>query len=77
MAVKSDDQIRANVNRNFLIRVTDRSTNETTLCGAGQYAKIINDEKLKIKHFKKVLEGGMDKYTFLLRRGLKIDFLSK
>lgn len=76
-AIKSNDQIRVLINQNFIIRVTDRHKKFTRLCGAGQYSKILENEHLKTKHFNKVLEGGLDKYTFLLRRGLKIEFLSK
>ena len=76
-AIKSDDPIRAMINREFIIQIVDRATKHRKIIGAGQYAKHLNSEELKNKHFKKVLEGGMDKYTFLLRRGLKIQFLSK
>lgn len=76
-AIKSSDQKRALINQNFIIRVTGRNQKFTRLCGAGQYSKFLENEQLKTKHFNKVLEGGLDKYTFLLRRGLKIEFLSK
>lgn len=76
-ALKSNDQKRALINQNFIIRVTERNKKHTRLCGAGQYSKVLENEELKIKHFNKVLDGGLDKYTFLLRRGLKVEFLSK
>lgn len=76
-AIKSNNQQQALINQNFIIRVTDRNQKFTRLCGAGQYSKVLENEQLKTKHFNRVLEGGLDKYTFLLRRGLKIEFLSK
>ena len=48
----------------------------TTLRGAGQYYKVVGDE-LEYTHFKSVLHSDLDKLTFKLRRGLKIEFISK
>ncbi len=76
-AIKSNDRLRAMINQNFVIQIIDRNTKKRKIIGAGQYSKELESEELKIKHFKKVLEGGLDKYVFLLRRGLKIQFLPK
>lgn len=64
------------INRNFVIRWQNKEENKTHLIGAGQYHKLVG-ENLKNKHFNKVLSNGLDKYTFHLRKGLKINFLSK
>ncbi len=63
------------INKNFLIRIT-YSNGSTTLRGAGQYYKVVGDE-LEYTHFKSVLHSDLDKLTFKLRRGLKIEFISK
>ncbi|WP_299431532.1 hypothetical protein [uncultured Aquimarina sp.] len=76
-ALKSNDPLRAEINKHFVIRVLDNHTGNRTLRGAGQYGKLLGDENLKTKHFKKVLEGVEDKYTFKLRRGLTIKFVAK
>ena len=75
-AIRSNNRERAFINRNFVIRVTDVATKQSKLVGAGKYSNIVGEE-LKIKHFKKVSEGGEQSYTFQLRRGLKIKFHSK
>lgn len=62
------------INKNFLIRITHDST--TFLKGAGQYHKIVGQE-LANKHFKKALNSKTDNTTIKLRRGLRIDFVSK
>lgn len=50
--------------------------NEVRLVGGGQYHKYVGKE-LAEKHFKKVLSGGLDKYTFKLRSKRRIDFVAK
>lgn len=62
------------INKNFLIRIRRKDFNG--LIGVGQYEKLVG-KKIKINHFKKVLEGKKDKYTFLIRNRLKIEFISK
>jgi hypothetical protein len=69
------------INRNFIIRVLENpksnSVKNTKLRTANTISKLINDEKLKMKLFDKVLNGKADKYTFLIRNRLRIDFYSK
>lgn len=69
------------INRNFIIRVLENPKENpmrnTKLRTANTVSKMIGDEKLKMKLFNKVLSGGLDKYTFLIRNRLKIDFCSK
>lgn len=64
------------INKNFLIRYQFDSSNQTYLIGAGQYYLLVGQE-LAYKHFQRVLENGLQVYTFKLRRGLKINFISK
>mgnify|MGYP006197852957 CR=1 FL=1 len=59
-----------------IIQVINVPEKEKKLIGAGQYHKYVSEE-LKIKHFKKVLEGNLQVYTFLIRNRLKIKFHSK
>jgi hypothetical protein len=69
------------INRNFIIRVLENpksnSVKNTKLRSANTISIMINDEKLKMKLFEKVLNGKADKYTFLIRSRLRIDFCSK
>ena len=69
------------INRNFIIRVLEypkeNSARNTKLRTANTISKLINDEKLKMRLFEKVLKGKADKYTFLIRNRLRIDFCSK
>ena len=73
--ISSNPQV-AKINLNFLIRWKNQNENKTNLISAGQYNKLVG-ENLKIKHFNKVLNGGLDKYTFYIRKRLKIEFVSK
>lgn len=75
-AVKSSNITVATINKNFIIKVENVQNKERKLIGAGQYFKYVGEE-LKIKHFNKVLGGGEQKYTFLIRNRLKINFYSK
>lgn len=81
MALKSNNPTNALINRNFIIRVLDKPkenpAKNTKLTSANKLSDFINDEEMKIKLFNKVLEGGKDKYTFLIRNRLKIEFQSK
>jgi hypothetical protein len=69
------------INRNFIIRVLENPkenpVKNTKLRTANTISKLINDDKLKMKLFNKVLNGKAHKYTFLIRNRLKIDFCSK
>ena len=80
-ALKSDNPINAKINQNFVIRVLvnpkENPAKNTKLTTAKQLSKFLQDEEHKIRLFKKVLEGGADRYTFLIRNRLKIDFHSK
>jgi hypothetical protein len=81
MAKKSDNPTNANINRNFIIRVLENqkknNVKNTKLTSANKLSNYINDEKIKIKLFNKIIDEGKDKYTFLIRSRLKIDFQSK
>lgn len=81
MALRSNNPTNALINRNFIIRVLDNPKENpiknTKLTSANKLSGFINDEELKIKLFNKVLDGGKDKYTFMIRNRLKIDFHSK
>jgi hypothetical protein len=81
MAVKSSNQTNALINRSFIIRVLENHKENpiknTKLTSANKLSSYLNDDEIKIKLFKKVLEGDKDKYTFLIRNRLKIDFHSK
>lgn len=81
MAKKSDNSTNALINRNFIIRVLENpkenDVKNTKLTSANKLSNYLNDEEIKIKLFKKILDEGKDKYTFLIRSRLKIDFQSK
>jgi hypothetical protein len=80
-ALKSHNPTNAIINQNFIIRVLENpkenNVKNTKLTTANKLSKYLNDDEMKIKLFKKVLEGTKDKYTFLIRSRLKIDFCSK
>ncbi|WP_130736893.1 hypothetical protein [Flavobacterium sp. J27] len=87
-AKKSDNPINAEINKNFVIRVlvnpNQNPTKNTKLTSANKLSVYLFDEKfgnsndeLKSKLFNKVLEGGKDKYVFLIRNRLKIEFCAK
>lgn len=88
-AVKSDNPLHAEINRYFNIKVHEfketvmidgKETNIYTdegIHSANGVSEYIADEKLKIKLFNEVLNKGMDKYTILIRKRLKIIFYSK
>lgn len=81
MAKKSDNPTNALINRNFIIRVLENPKENpiknTKLTSANKLSNYLNDEELKIKLFKKILDNGLDKYTFKIRNRLRIDFQSK
>ncbi|MCV9934713.1 hypothetical protein OIU80_20755 [Flavobacterium sp. LS1R47] len=80
-AKKSDNPTNALINRNFIIRVLENpkenQLKNTKLTSANKLSKYLKDEEIKIKLFNKILDGRKDKYTFLIRNRLKIDFQSK
>lgn len=70
------DELSKSINQHFLIRYKEDQAKKTKLIGAYKY-KFLVGEKLAEKHFKKALYGGEYIHTFKLRRGLKIEFVSK
>jgi len=80
-AIPSSNPTNALINRNFIIRILENPNENpiknTQLTSANKLSNFINDEQLKLKLFNKVLDGGKDKYTFLIRNRLRIDFCSK
>lgn len=81
MALRSNNPTNAIINKNFIIRILENPkenhVKNTKLTSANKLSGYINDEELKIKLFKKVLDGGKDKYVFSIRNRLKINFSSK
>lgn len=81
MALKSNNPTNAIINRNFIIRVLENPkenhVKNTKLTSANKLSGYLKDEQLKIKLFKKILDGEKDKYTFLIRSRLKIEIQSK
>ncbi|WP_202703141.1 hypothetical protein [Flavobacterium sp. UGB4466] len=81
MALKSDNPTNAKINQNFIIRVLENPkenhVKNTKLTSANKLSGYLKDEQLKIKLFKKILDGQKDKYTFLIRSRLKIEIQSK
>jgi len=75
-AIQSDNRIRAEINRDWLIKYWHHDQPESHLVGAGQYHKVVG-EKTAQKHFKRVLEYETDKYVFKVRNHLRIEFLQK
>jgi len=80
-AIPSSNPTNALINRNFIIRILENPkenpSKNTQLTSANKLSNFINDEQLKLKLFNKVLDGGKDRYTFLIRSRLRIDFCSK
>jgi hypothetical protein len=76
MAKKSENLLVAEINKNFIIQWKNQDEKETQLVSAGKYHTIVGPEMAE-KHFKKVLEGGQQNYTFLIRKRLRIKFYSK
>ena len=81
MALKSNNPTNAIINRNFIIRVLENPkenhVKNTKLTSANKLSGYLKDEQLKIKLFKKILDGEKYKYTFLIRSRLKIEIQSK
>lgn len=87
-AKKSDNPINAEINKNFVIRVLENPKEnhpkKTKLTSANKLSVYLYDhkygkdnEELKSRLFEQVLDGGKDKYTFLIRGRLKIEFHAK
>ncbi|BFM41673.1 hypothetical protein CFS9_03140 [Flavobacterium sp. CFS9] len=81
MALKSDNPTNAMINQNFIICVLENpkenACKNKKITSANKLSNFIKDEQLKIKLFKKILEGGEDKYVFNIRNRLKIEIWSK
>jgi len=75
-ALPSDDKIRAEINRDWIIKYWYHGLTKSHLIGAGQYHKVVG-EKTAQEHFARVLEYTTDKYTFKIRKHLRIEFLQK
>jgi hypothetical protein len=79
-AVKSINRTNVAINKNFVIRVIENhleSKPVVKLTSANKLSYYLKDEELKIRLFNKVLNGKLDKYTFKIRKRLKIVFCSK
>jgi len=63
------------INKDFIICLT-YAGEKSQLIGAGQYEKHLGLE-LQQRHFKKVLASLTDRTVIKLRRGLKIEFITK
>ncbi len=68
------------INKNFIIRITPDGfllgSAKPKLLGAGQLYKYIG-WKMTLQLFDKAISSPLDKYTVKLRRGFKIEFISK
>jgi len=65
------------INKEFLIRVETKGVKGSRLYSAFPYFKLINNNDLVLRQFNEVLNNGLDKTTFKLRRGLTINFISR
>ena len=76
-AIKSDKPINAKINKNFVVKVKEPNDKDWKITSANKLSLFVNDEELKIRLFKKVLENGEQQYTISIRNRLKIKFHSK
>jgi len=85
-ARKSDDPVRAWINKNFLIRYKHPAFKGSRLVSAGQYAKLLEQYhptiregfvERKNKDFKKVINSTDAKIFIDIRDGLRIVFVAK
>ncbi len=80
-AVPSNNRLHAEINRYFWILVfvnpEENPTQKPLLLSANGVEKLIDDEKLKIKTFERVLKLESHKTTVKIRKRLKIDFYIK
>ena len=81
MALKSDNPTNAKINQNFIITVLENPkenhVKNRKITTANKLSNYLKDEERKIKLFKTILDGGKDKYVFLIRNRLKIEIWSK
>lgn len=76
-AIKSPNRTNVAINRNFIIKVQQPMQKDWTLTTARKVSQYYQNEELKTKHFKQVLERGRQVYLFKIRNRLKIKFHSK
>ena len=76
-AKKSDNPTNAKINKNFVVKVREPNDKDWRITSANKLSLFINDEELKIRLFKKVLDNGEQQYTISIRNRLKIKFHSK
>lgn len=85
-ALKSDDQLRAYINKNFIIRWRMKGDKKSNLISAGKFVKLLQDktsmvtitpEETKQKYFDKVINGRKYRYDFLIMGILQVQFISK
>ena len=76
-AIKSNNQINAFINKNFVIRVLIVGEQKTRLTSANKLSTFNIDDQTKTRLFNKLIDTGVDKHTFKIRNRLKIDFCSK
>lgn len=81
MAVRQKNRTNVAINKNFIIRVLvdpkENPKKNTRLTSANKLINFVQDEELVLKLLNKALTGGEDRYTFLIRNRLKIDFHGK
>lgn len=85
-ARKSDDPVRAFINKNFLIRYRIPGEKGSRLVSAGQYAKLLERyaptvrkgyEGTKNEHFKRVINSKDQKIQIPDKYTIKITFVAK
>ena len=78
MALKSDNPLNAEINRNFIIEVYENigenRYKKLGITSANKLSGHLQNEELKIKLFKEVLEGQKHKHSFKIRSRIKINF---
>ena len=73
---KSENKTRAFINKNFFIRYKETDMKRNALIGAGRYHLLVG-ERLRDKHFEKVISSDLENYTFKIRGRIIINFISK
>lgn len=89
----SPDRLNAQINKYYIIHVYEYKGTETIatatgtktqniyypqqIVSANTLSRYVENEELKIRLFNDVLDAGVDVYTRLIRKLLKIEFRSK
>jgi len=89
----SPDRLNAQINKYYIIHVYEYKGTETVatatgtkkentyypqqIVSANTLSRYIENKELKIRLFNDVLDAGVDVYTRLIRKSLKIEFRSK